>query len=139
MLALALIGAAALAAETSGGGGYAPVQDEQLLAEAGRALFRFAPTRLAGIASCRGVGLGPADRTLGDFLGTTLTRLGNKTFAAPPVQVAAAPATAKGRPLEVTFAYSQPDDEEEWRWGVRFMLAAGGKVVPGSIHCFVAG
>ena len=51
----------------------------------------------------------------------------------------AAPATAKGRPLEITFAYAQPDDEEEWRWGVRFTLASGGKVVPGSIQCFVAG
>lgn len=135
-MGIELLAAAALA---SAAGGYAPVEDEALLAAAGRALFAIAPVRLSSVASCRGVGLTPADRTVGDFLGTTLSRFGNRSFAAPPVRVAAMPAVKGARPLEVTFAYAQPDDEEEWRWGVRFTLAANGSVVPGSIRCLAAG
>ena len=104
-----------------------------------RALFRLSALKLKDIPSCRGVGLTAADRTLGDFLGSILSQFVSLKSDNPILQVHSLERTrADHLTLEITF--HKKDGEEEWRWGVAFMLnQKTGQPLPSSVRCIVAG
>jgi hypothetical protein len=104
-----------------------------------RALFRLSPLKLNDIPSCRGVGLTAADRTIGDFLGSILAQFASAGSDVPILQVRSLEQARAGHAsVEVTF--HKKDGEEEWRWGVGYMVnLKTGQPLRGSVRCLVAG
>ena len=135
---MALLLAAALAAATPASG-YLPVQDETLAGRAVRGAFKAASLSLASIPSCRGVGLTPDARTVGDFFGGTLAQFANQKASGPILLVQAQAGAARRHWVPVEVTLHKLDGEEEWNWGLRLEVTARGPLAIRHVSCVVAG
>jgi hypothetical protein len=132
LLAAALVPAAPASA-------YAPVRDEALAGRAVRGVLRAGNLSLSAIPSCRGVGLTPDARTVGDFFGATLAQFANQKARDPILLVTAQPGMARRQWVPVQVTLHKRDGEEEWKWGLRLEVTARGPLSIRRVTCVVAG
>ena len=130
---------AAAAAAAAPAGAYAPVHDDALAGRAVRGVFKAAGLSLAAIPSCRGVGLTPDARTVGDFFGGTLAQFANRKAKGPVLLVEARSGAARRQWVPVQVTLHKAEGEEEWNWGLRLEVTARGPLAIRRVSCVAAG
>lgn len=119
--------------------GYALVRDEALAGRAVRGALKAGSLSLSAIPSCRGVGLTPDARTVGDFFGGTLAQFANQKARDPILLVKAQAGAARRQWVPVEVTLHKAEGEEEWNWGLRLEVTARGPLAIRRVSCVVAG
>lgn len=101
-------------------------------------LFQLADLSLDDVSSCRGVSLFGTEKTVGDFVASLLSQVANISSKHPVVYLYNE--NIGKRSTRSHFEVRKSSGNEEWKWGVSFIIDADTGVVDRtSVQCIVAG